>query len=401
MTVGCPECGALEDIPPLRPRMLARCSLCHIPLERTGGRSLGAALACALATFLFLIPANLAPLMTASVLGAHHTSVLGSGIVFMWERGWVIPAVLLGSFGVVFPLLRFGGLSVVLGALLLRARPAWAGPLYRWVMWLDLWAMPDVFVIGFFIGYERVHQRLGAPIGAGGYCFIAAAVLTMLTRATLDRRMVWRIIRPDEEIGPDEPAISCTACDLAAPRSMEGRPCPRCGLMLRTRKPDAVVRAAALSLAALVFYAPANLYPMTVSTEAGRQVQHRIIDGVRELFQIGLWPFAIVIICTSIVIPLLKLIGMAWFILSVQFRWRERLRVKTHLYRVIDELGRWSNVDVFTLVIFVPLFRFGQIASTRVEPGATAFTLVVFLTMLASRSFDPRLMWDAAEGRLA
>ncbi|WP_268760609.1 paraquat-inducible protein A [Caballeronia cordobensis] len=33
------------------------------------------------------------------------------------------------------------------------------------------------------------------------------------------------------------------------------------------------------------------------------------------------------------------------------------------------------------------------------RPGATAFALVVFLTMAASRCFDPRMMWDARRGR--
>ena len=68
------------------------------------------------------------------------------------------------------------------------------------------------------------------------------------------RDAVWRFaaaarISPPEREAPAGPAISCTACDLAMPRSAEGRPCPRCGLTLRTRKPDAVVRAAALTLA--------------------------------------------------------------------------------------------------------------------------------------------------------
>src|SRR6185312_2426355 len=124
-----------------------------------------------------------------------------------------------------------------------------------------------------------------------------------------------------------------------------------------------------------------NLYPMTVARQLGTDTSHRIIDGVRELIQAGLWPFAIVIFCTSIVIPMLKLVGMGWFIASVRFGWTRRLRFKTAFYRLIDELGRWSNVDVFTLVVFVPLIQFDGLASARTQPGATAFALVVACTM--------------------
>lgn len=397
MTIGCPDCGALEEIPPLSARMQARCVVCDTPLERAGGRSLGAALACALATFLFLLPANLAPLMTVGMLGVERNSVLGSGVVRMWTHGWVVMGGLMGLYGIVFPLIRFGLLSLCLGSVMLSLRPPGLGRMYRWAMWLDLWAMPDVFLIGVFIGYERVHQHLDARFGAGGLCFIAAALLTMLTRATLDRRRVWRAIAPERIAPPDEESVSCTACDYVMPLSAEGRPCPRCALPLRARKPDAVIRAAALTLAALLLYIPANIYPMTSAFEVGSDTHHRIIDGVRELYQAGLWPLAILIFCASIAIPALKLVGMAWFLATVHFRWRRHLKLKTWAYKLIDELGRWSNMDVFTLVVFVPLIQFDDLATARPEQGGTAFALVVTLTLAASRCFDPRLMWDAAE----
>lgn len=397
MTLGCPECGALLELPPLSRPSIALCPTCALPLERTAGRSLQAALACSLATFVLLIPANLAPLLSVHAFGAERSEVLVSGLVFMWRHGWVVMALLLGAFGIVLPIVRFGGLTVVLAAVLLNVQATWLGPLYRWVMQMDIWAMSDVFLVAFFIGVSRVSQHLTAHIGYGGYCFIVAALLTMLTRAVLDRRTLWRAIAPTREIAPGAAAISCTVCDLAVPAEAAGEPCPRCGLVLRSRKPDAIPRAAALSLAALAFYFPANIVPMTVSMQLHHPVKRRIINGVIELFQAGLWPLGCVIFCTSIAIPLLKIVGMGWFLLSTRRCSQERLRLKTRLHRFIDELGRWSNVDVFTLAIFIPLIRFGDLASSRAAPGSMAFTLVVFLTMIASRVFDPRLMWDAAE----
>jgi paraquat-inducible protein A len=41
----------------------------------------------------------------------------------------------------------------------------------------------------------------------------------------------------------------------------------------------------------------------------------------------------------------------------------------------------------------------GFLASVHAQVGAIAFAAVVILTMLASESFDPRLMWDAAAAR--
>jgi paraquat-inducible protein A len=154
-------------------------------------------------------------------------------------------------------------------------------------------------------------------------------------------------------------------------------------------------RTAALLIAGLALYLPANLYPMSIDVEAGREQPHRIIDGVRELFQAGFWPLGVIIFCTSIAIPLVKLLGLGWLLVSVQRGSSRRLVFKTSFYRFIDEIGRWSSVDVFTIAVFAPLMRFDGLASARADWGATAFMLVVVLTMIASRSFDPRLLWDA------
>jgi paraquat-inducible protein A len=115
------------------------------------------------------------------------------------------------------------------------------------------------------------------------------------------------------------------------------------------------------------------------------------------LFKGGFWPLGILIFCTSIAIPLLKLLGLGWFLVSIRRRSTKALVLKTKLYRLIEEIGRWSNVDIFTLAIFVPMIQFGGLATASAGIGGVAFILVVTLTMVASRIFDPRLLWDSAQ----
>ena len=67
------------------------------------------------------------------------------------------------------------------------------------------------------------------------------------------------------------------------------------------------------------------------------------------------------------------------------------------LHRAMDDLGRWSNVDVMIIIVFAPLMQFGQLATAQFGIGAACFFAVVIVTMLASRAFDARLMWDAVE----
>ena len=396
MIVACSHCGALQDLVPLPPRTRAFCAVCENSLERTSGRSISAALACASATLILLLPANLLPFLSVSMLGMSRVSRVGSGVVDLWNHHWVLLALLIAAFALILPFVRYALLTTVLALVLLERRPHWLGRAFRWAIQLDPWSMPDVFLVGLAVGYSRIVATLPVQIGWGGFCYIAAAFLAMLSRAALDRRTVWRSIALTEPaLPPGSALISCTVCDLVLPADHEGWACPRCGLRLYARKPDAVVRTLALMIAAFVLYIPANVYPMSTDTQLGQLVPHRIIDGIRELYEAGLWPLGILIFCTSIAIPLLKLAGLGWFLLSIRRRSTRRLRVKTRLYRLVDEIGRWSNTDVFTIAVFLPVLQFGALASAHAGLGAPAFILVVVLTMLASRAFDPRLMWDA------
>lgn len=376
------------------------CRLCHSDLELHDGRSITAALACSLGTFLLLFPGNLLPLVQLHIFTMHGDNTIAGGIGILWSRHWVILAGLSAVSALILPFIRFGILSAVLGSVLFGRRPRWLGPAFRWAIWLDIWAMPDVFLLGAFVGYYRlIHvNQLHVQIAIGGMCFIAAAFLAMLSRAVIDRRAVWRTIAPEAEIMPGEKTISCITCDLVQPLSREGKRCPRCGATLHARKPNAIPYTVALLVAAFVLFFPANFLPMNTSVQMGQHVNYTIFHGVRALFDNGLWPLGIVIFCTSIFIPIAKIVVQAWCVWSVRKRSNRHLVSKTKLFRLVAELGRWSQTDPFVIVFYTPLMNFGALGSANAAWGATAFMLMTYLTLVASEVFDPRLMWDAAKG---
>jgi paraquat-inducible protein A len=200
----------LEDIPPLPPRSRAVCRICRTDLEKTSGRSITAALACSLGTFLLLFPSNILPLLSVDAFGMHVQNSIDGGIAELWSRQWLMISACTALFVVWFPFVRFGLLTVTLGALRLGRRPRWLGPAFRWAMWLDLWSMSDVFLLASFVGYYRLINLSQADVSIlpGGACFMAAGFLTMLSRAALDHRTVWRAIAPEAEAAPDEPSLS-------------------------------------------------------------------------------------------------------------------------------------------------------------------------------------------------
>jgi len=332
-------------------------------------------------------------LLSVSLAGAERSSRLASGIVGMAQEGWLLLAIVAGLQGIILPFLRFGLLSAALTALRFDRRAGWIGRVFRWAEHIDLWAMPDVFLIGAVIGYGRVAAMLPLTVGAGGWCLIGAAILAMLTRISLDRRAIWRMIRPPPDTAPGR-TVGCATCELVLSEAMEGAACPRCQARLWRRQPFSLMRASALVAAGYLLYPVANYFPMSMQIQLDEVKGHTITNGIEQLIGAGFWPLAIVIFCTSVAIPLLKLCGLTWLIWSVWRRSDRGLVFKTRVYRFILEIGRWSNVDVFTIAIFLPLMQFGSLVSVRAGQGAPAFLAVIVLTMFAARFFDPRLMWD-------
>jgi paraquat-inducible protein A len=124
---------------------------------------------------------------------------------------------------------------------------------------------------------------------------------------------------------------------------------------------------------------------------------YTVLEGIKDLFDAGLYGLGLLVFCASFAIPLLKLLGLSWFIASVLARSTFALRTKTRLFTVVEEIGRWSMVDPLVISLFAPVIQFNAKLYGRAEPAATAFAAVVILTMIATRLFDPRRLWDAAE----
>ena len=400
--VGCPNCGEMQRVEHQCGSSVCVCSVCRSPLARTTLRSLPLALCCASSVLVLLIPANLFPFLTTSVLGVSRHSQLISSASTMWTDGWPLLAVFIGLFVVVLPLMRFSLLTMVLGSLQFGYRPGWLGRAFRWANGLQQWAMLDVFLLGLWVAYARLSGTISVQIGPGAFCFIAAALLSLFSRASLDKGAVWRLIGADANERPDR-SESCGACELIVPWTQDGRGCPRCGAKITAREPDAVVRATALTLAGMIFYIPANLYPIATLPIGLTPTKYNVLQGVIDLAQAHLLGLALLVFTASFLIPFLKLAGISYCLISVFRRSDRRLVLKTRVYRIVEEIGRWSMVDPFVIACFVPVMQYNSLIYGRAEPAAPAFATVVVLTMIAARAFDPRLMWDAAltHGRLA
>ncbi len=163
----------------------------------------------------------------------------------------------------------------------------------------------------------------------------------------------------------DAGLVGCTTCGRVSPLGTAH--CPRCGAALHVRKPASLQRVWAWLIVGLMAYIPANVLPIMITTNLGRELESTIVSGVIDLAHHGAWDLAFIVGFASIVIPVTKFVVIGYLAWSIQFRVALPIHTRVHLYEIVEFVGRWSMID------------------------AVAFT------MLSAQAMDPRLIWDTAE----
>jgi paraquat-inducible protein A len=193
--------------------------------------------------------------------------------------------------------------------------------------------------------------------------------------------------------------VTCDTCGLVqtveplAPGMVAE--CIRCGSFISARRSTRSLEVtAALSLAALILYVPANIFPLMKMYLHGAYSESTVWEGIVMLMQHDEWAVAVIVFMASMVIPLVKLAGLFSLVVTARLGWGRRLRSRTQLYKFIDAIGPWAMLDVFLLAVLVALVKLSSWAKVLPGPGLLAFTAMVVLTMLASAAFDPKLIWE-------
>jgi paraquat-inducible protein A len=267
--------------------------------------------------------------------------------------------------------------------------------------------MVEVFVLGVFVAYVKLRGVVTIGLEVGVYALLALTFVIIWVDTELDRQAIWDALdrrkggsdhsRQGRNWRPGLPgAVACTTCGLVSVLRTGHPFCPRCDKELRARKPDSVARTWALVIAAAVLYVPANYYPVLTVVQLGAGAPSTILGGVKELLAARMYPLAALVFFASIVVPMLKLVGLSTLLLATQTGYGGWLRDRTRLYHVIRWIGRWSMIDIFMEALLGALVRFGNVITIEPGIGAVAFCSVVILTMIAAETFDPRLMWDTA-----
>lgn len=189
--------------------------------------------------------------------------------------------------------------------------------------------------------------------------------------------------------------MACHSCDVVIELKQiepgENASCPRCGTKLYTGKENYIDRTLAYSLAALIFYIPANFFPILTLTLIGNTRANSLFTGVNELFHGGYYFVSILVLLTSIVLPFISITTLIYTMITIKLD--IELPYVSRVFRFHEEIHHWVMLEVYMLGILVALTKLGSIAKPSFGIGLYCYIVLLLLTIFSSVSYDSFTIW--------
>ena len=152
--------------------------------------------------------------------------------------------------------------------------------------------MAEIFLVGTLVSLIKITELADVSIGLSFYAFVGFSAFTALCISQFDptRYAMWM-----SQGQPPQPKPLCEA-----------------------QAQESIQRTWALLITACILYIPANVLPIMYTEFFGQETPNTIIGGVISLWESGSYPVAIIILVASVVVPVAKIIILAWLNFSVQ-----------------------------------------------------------------------------------
>ncbi|WP_243641809.1 paraquat-inducible protein A [Vibrio sinensis] len=409
--ISCEECGIVVSIPPMVAGQRAQCPRCAHVITKLNHRPYQSIIAIAIACLTMLVLSISFPFMSFSVQGLSQEITLLHAAKMLAEFKNVSLGLLLLGTVIILPMIYISSILYLYShaakydKLPPTAHQAKIAKLIcRIIFRIEPWLMVDVFLIGVLVSLIKIASLADVGMGKSFWAFCLYTVLFVKCMSMVDRFWLWERFIPviavegikegDTHLTGNH--IGCHVCHQLNPYSKTR--CIRCGSPIHPYDPkQSLQKAWALLFASIIFYLPANLYPMMYTVSLGKSEGSTILEGVVLLWNLGSYPIAMVIFFASIFIPVAKMFALAW-LFSQAKKYQDlppqESIAKLKIYRMTEFIGRWSMIDIFVVAILVALVQLQNLMAIYPGPAALYFAAVVVSTMLSAMSFDPKILWS-------
>ncbi|USH05389.1 paraquat-inducible protein A [Grimontia kaedaensis] len=415
LLIACNECGLVSAIPHMEGSSKASCPRCGHTLVRQVENSASKVQAYGTSCLVMLLLSCVFPFMSFSASGiSNKISLLDALEVFHTFDNNALAAMLLITI-IVLPAIYISLVMFLFHVANKSSKgrevntpPSLLKQLSRLVFRAEIWLLVDIFLVGVIVSLVKIASLADVELGTAFWTYCAYSTLVVFFSRAIDKEWLWENLFPtytSRDVKPGDTHLSgnhigCRVCQQI--NEPQHKHCQRCDSRLHPYNPAMNVGWSwSFLVSAVIFYVPANLYPMMYTASLGSIERSTIMDGVVLLWNLGSYPIAAIIFIASVFVPMTKMLIMVWLLRAANSGVAEDSDAlkKLKYYRFTELIGRWSMIDVFVVAILSALVNLKGLMSISPGPAAFYFALVVFFTMCAALIFDPRVFWGPLKHR--
>jgi len=333
------------------------CPICNGMVYRSGTSAISV-IVMSLSTLIVFFWMIISDVLTVTLIDTKSRSILDS-IIILYQQDYPVSTTIFFVTIVIIPIVILCLINLIIFGHQLKIPHRILKKVVYFYENLKNWNMAEVYLIAILISMVKLEELTTMQVNIGFWIMLVYIVMFYLT-------IMW--FNPHDIL------------DIVD---------------IKKKDSNALFKSTIYLILALIFIIPSNILPIMPTYKFGVEYNNTIWEGIKILWQDKDHFIAVVIFFTSICIPIFKIIGVCILILMAKFDILQRYKkLMTIYYRVNDSWGKYSMLDVFVVVIAASFVQFNQLV--RIELGAAIipFTLVVFFTMMASKSFDVRLIWE-------
>lgn len=192
----CHLCGHLDD------KDISTCRVCGEHLHQRYPNSIPLTWGYVIAATLFLIPANLLPMMILTSMGTQEASTIMQGVIYFFDHGEFALGAVIFIASVAIPIIK---LAIVYYLLLIvhfkQYDKAIHGiKLYHIIHIIGKWSMLDIFVVALMVSIVQFQDLATIQTGGAAISFCAAVVFTIVATEKFDPRLMFDEVIKKEEV---------------------------------------------------------------------------------------------------------------------------------------------------------------------------------------------------------
>lgn len=355
-------------------------------------------LSLALSGIIFFVMANLFPLVDIDFFGNVKDVTITGMIERLLDNGYYVVGIGVMFLILIIPLMVILIYAVIASLLLARRGETVTKNLLILLSHLYPWSMVDVFAVSILVALVKLSDNVQFHFGISFWALVLYIAIDFYFTKVWKLKEIWnmrnRLFPPRKHLnGTSENRITCPVCG-AQNRENEDKNCWQCGYSIQPDPQKSFTRTAAFLMTAIILYFPANIYPILQIKNIFGHTDNTIVGGVILLWDEGSYFVSIVILVASVFVPILKFIVLLYLLIGAHFHFAGNPRLRHRFYLMTEIIGSWSMMDVFVVSLLTGLVHYNSF-NILAGPAATAFVLMVFFTMLAAISFDPRLLQNS------